>query len=64
MTLNYKNAQQTFYGVFNLKDSEGSIDFPVADGEYTNLISDEKVTITDGKLDITNTPLALLVNNY
>lgn len=64
VTLNYKNAQQTFYGVFNLKDSEGSIDFPVADGEYTNLISDEKVTITDGKLDITNTPLALLVNNY
>jgi glycosidase len=64
VTLNYKNAQQTFYGVFNLKDSEGSIDFPVADGEYTNLISDEKVAITDGKLDIANTPLALLVNNY
>lgn len=64
VTLNYKNAQQTFYGVFNLKDSEGLIDFPVADGEYTNLISDEKVTITDGKLDIANTPLALLVNNY
>lgn len=64
VTLNYKNAQQTFYGVFNLKDSEGLIDFPVADGEYTNLITDEKVTITDGKLDIANTPLALLVNNY
>ncbi|MBZ6526811.1 alpha-amylase [Aerococcaceae bacterium DSM 111021] len=62
--LNYKNAQQTFVGAFNLKDSEGMIDLPVQDGEYTNYITDEKINIKDGKIDISHTPIVFIANNY
>lgn len=62
--LTYKNAQQTFYGIFNLKESEGVIDLPVNDGEYVNYITDEKVAINNGKLDIKFTPMVFTANNY
>lgn len=62
--MTYKNAHQTFMGVFNLKESKASIKLPIQDGNYINYISDKKFEIHEGLLDLVHTPLVFNINNY
>lgn len=52
----YADEVEKRIGVFNLKHHEGQIPIEVPDGEYENLITQSKIKIQDGKLDIKNTP--------
>lgn len=54
------------YGVFALKDSRAlqesiSIECELPNGEYTNLIDDSVVEVTGGKMNLTYTPVILLL---
>ena len=52
----YTDEAEKRIGVFNLKHHEGKIPVNAPDGEYENLITEAKITIENGKLDINSTP--------
>ena len=52
----YNDSIEKRIGVFNLKHQEGHIPVNAPDGEYENLINEEKIIIRNGTLDIQSTP--------
>ena len=52
----YTDAAEKRIGVFNLKHHDGSIPVNAPDGEYENLITQSKIIIENGKLNIESTP--------
>ena len=52
----YNDSIEKRIGVFNLKHQEGHIPVNAPDGEYENLINEEKIIIRNGTLDIRSTP--------
>lgn len=58
----YNDDAENRIGVFNLKHHEGNVDLKIDDGEYTNLINSKPITITDGKLSLTDTPAFFIIH--
>jgi hypothetical protein len=50
---------ECLYGIFNIREAAGSTKLPLADGSYTNLLTDELVTFADGKATIPESALIL-----
>ncbi len=44
-------------GVFSFKGRTGETDLPLEDGNYINQLTDETVVVTDGKVDLSQTPI-------
>lgn len=52
----YNDNVENRIGVFNLKHHEGDIHLDIPDGEYTNEINLNTFLITDGKMNLKDTP--------
>lgn len=61
--VSYEHPQQQFFGIFNLKESQGELEVIITDGTYVNLLTDDYITIKDGRIDISETPVIFQVNN-
>lgn len=48
-------------GIFNLKDKQGEVTVDAADGTYVNLINDEKVTVSNGRIYSNGQPVIIEV---
>lgn len=57
VTLSYMTETVKYIGVFNLKQSTGTVTVEAPDGEYSNLISNETITIKNRELNIEETPV-------
>lgn len=57
----YKMGEEKLVGVFNIEKEQGEISLKVADGEYTNLIDETKVSVKNGKLKLDNNAIILEV---
>ena len=62
VTAVWQSEEGGVYGVFNLSSTGGTIPAPLADGEYTDLISGEIVSISHGKIPIPDVAVILSFN--
>jgi len=55
----YRNGEQLFLGVFSLKSAVGMVHVDFPDGQYNNLLSDEKISVENGVLYCAGKPIIL-----
>ncbi|MDO4432458.1 MAG: alpha-amylase family glycosyl hydrolase [Aerococcaceae bacterium] len=63
VVIRYNNSTESFIGICSFKQAEGFVDVPVQDGEYTNLLTDEPVHVTNGQVALGKTAIAFSAPN-
>lgn len=61
--VSYKHSGQELLGIFNLKENQGKIKLDIEDGDYTNFITSDLVSIKDGMIELIDTPIILQLTN-
>lgn len=55
--ITYTNGNVKRVGLFNVGSKTGDLQIELPDGEYTNLLSDEEVTVEEGKIKLVKEPV-------
>lgn len=61
--LTYRTINEEFVAVVNLKESQGQVPVDLEDGFYKNLINGKKIKVAEGLIDLSETPLAISLDN-
>ena len=56
--LSYTYKNQFLVGIFNLENKQ-QINVPLSDGVYKNLLNNEKITVSNGKIELDNYPVMI-----
>ena len=54
-----RDEKEEYFGIFNVTNSKGEVEIDIDDGEYVNLIDDEKIIIKKGKTSLINKPILI-----
>jgi len=56
--LSYSFMDQFLLGIFNLENSK-EIDVPLIDGEFLNILNNEVIRVTHGKIELNHQPMII-----
>ncbi len=60
--LSYENKEQKYIGVFNLNNVDDFIETDLPDGTYQNIINNDVIKVTDGKIKTSLNPIVIKLN--